>query len=830
MSSWVVHKFGGTSVGDADRYRNVAAILLGEHGAAGHPDARTCTIVSAMAGVTDALLGLCDDAKQRDGRWREHFSALIAKHRETAEALLSAESARSFGEQLDRDARDLEDLFRATWLMRSAPLEALEYISGHGELWSARMLTALLADRGAAAHMVDAREVLVVQEAEGGPRVLWNKSEALLEECLRRAKGEGPVVVTGYVARREDGTPTTLKRNGSDLSASLFGNLLDARSITIWTDVDGVLTADPRRVPDARVTPALSYAEAAELAYFGAKVLHPHTMAPAIDKRIPIWIKNSLNPDATGSCISHDPDGRTGLPVVGFATVDAVSLVNLEGKGMMGVPGIAERLFRALRDIGVSVTMISQASSEHSICVAVPLVDGPRAEQALRDAFAVEIQQRRIDGASRVEPCAILAAVGDRMAEVPGIAGRLMSALGNAGVNVRAVAQGSSERNISVALDAADVERGLRAVHASFTLSDQTLSLGLVGPGLIGKELLKQVQDQKALLSDRFRIDLRVRAIANSKKMVLADEEIDLNTWEQALEQGVEVDLDAFAAHVGAPHLPHGALLDCTASGAVASHTGDWLERGLHVVTPNKQACAGDLHAYQRIQRLRAASRVHFFYEATVGAGLPILSTLRDLVKTGDTVLSIEGVLSGTLSYLFNTYDGRQPFSALVRHARELGYTEPDPREDLSGMDVARKVVILAREMGLEPSLGDVKVESLIPAGLESAPSADAFLDGLADHDDAMAARFAAAAKEGAVLRFVGRVDPKVGLSVGLTTVAKDHAFARLSGSDNILAFTTGRYKTQPLIVQGPGAGPAVTAAGVFSDVLRLAGHLGARS
>ncbi len=817
-----MHKFGGTSVGTPERVAKVADIVRGLPG-------RRAVVVSAFAGVTDGLLSLLALSAAHDVEAKQSFGRLVQRHQDAARALLPAGAAQSgYLDTLEREARDVEDVVRSAFLLRHAAEDAVEFVAGHGELWSARLLAAHLEAQGQTAAFIDARTFLTVEQTGQGPTPDWEKSHAGLAPLV---EGADVVVITGFIARTADGRSTTLKRNGSDLSASIVGNLLDAAAVTIWTDVDGVLTADPRKVPEAVVTPHLSYAEAAELAYFGAKVLHPHTMAPAIEKSIPILIKNTLRPGAEGSRIGpaaaeHDAE----RPVRGFASVDDVALINVEGKGMMGVPGVAERLFRALSDGGINVILISQASSEHSICVAVPQLQAESAKALAERAFLAELRLGHIEAIDAVGPCSILAAVGDAMGHVPGVAGRFLGALGKAGVNAMAVAQGSSERNISVVVKEADAEMGLRAAHAAFYLSDQTISVGIVGPGLIGRTLLTQIHEQRTALREQLNIDLRVRAIVDSKHMLLSDDHIDLSSWRAALDQAEPIDADRFLHHLAAPHIPHRVIVDCTASDSVAARTPVWLGHGLHVVTPNKKARAGARALVTAIDDARERTGAHYFYEATVGAGLPVLSTLRELKKTGDAIASIEGILSGTLSYLFNTYDGATSFSALVAQAREQGFTEPDPRDDLSGMDVARKVTILGREMGLDLDIGDVAVESLVPASLRDAPDAETFLSGLAAFDDEMKARYDAAQKEGGVLRYVGRISADGQGSVKLMTLPAAHAFARVTGSDNIIAFTTKRYRSQPLIVQGPGAGPEVTAGGVFADLLRLAAHLGSRS
>jgi aspartokinase/homoserine dehydrogenase 1 len=785
-----------------------------------------------MEGVTDTLFRAVEAAAGRDDGYPEILSGIRERSRRIASGLLDGNAVERYMESLAADGSDLEDVLRGVRLTRRVSDTARDFVVGHGELWSARLLAAHLAGEGEDVACLDAREVLRVEPGRTGPLVDWKTSRDLLRAWRDRNPARC-LVITGYIAATGDGVPTTLGRNGSDLSASLFAALLDAEAIQIWTDVSGVASADPRRVPDAVILPRLSYNEAMELAYFGASVLHPHTMAPAIEKGIPIRILDSRGSGSAGTVIEpvlSAPGEATSRNVVkGLSSIDGVALVNVEGTSMLGVPGVAHRLFGALHEAGVSVIMISQASSEHSICFAVPWEQGEGARAAVETAFFSELHHGQIQAVEVTGPGSILAAVGDRMVHTPGVAARFFGALAKAGVNVRAVAQGSSERNVSVVVEQADSTRALRAVHAGFFLSDQTLSVGLIGPGLIGSELLRQLEDQSSLLASRFQIDLRVRGILNSRRMLLEENAVDLGRWKEALEsEGRDADLEAFARHVRTDHLPHALLIDCTANEDVAGRYEEWLEAGIHVVTPNKRANSADQTAYDRLRELGRTGRSRYYYEATVGAGLPVIQTLRDLIQTGDRVIRIEGILSGTLSYLFTGLDGGRPFSEAVREARQRGYTEPDPREDLSGMDVARKGVILAREMGRSIELEAVEVESLVPGNLEGIEEPEEFLQKLAAHDEAMEARRAEAERSDRVLRYVAFIEQEGPVTVGLRAFPRDHAFAGVRGTDNIIAFTTRRYHEQPLILRGPGAGPEVTAGGVFADILRLASHLGA--
>ena len=812
-----VHKFGGTSLAGAERYRAVADVLL-----EGHP--RCAVVVSAMSGVTDALLRTVERAARRDPAYREELAALQARHLRTVDELLRPEHARPLAERIARDFGDLDDVLRAAWILHDGSRGARDMVSGYGEVWSAQILAALLASRGARAGWMDAREVLVVEPSDAGPRVEWERSRERLRAWTAARDWPDLLVITGFVASTADGAPATLGRNGSDYSASLFGALLEAAEIHIWTDVDGVMSADPRLVPDAVVLDALSYQEASELAYFGAKVIHPATMSPAVERAIPIFIRNTFRPQAPGTRIH-----LSGSPsmVKGLSTVERVALVNVEGTGMGVVPGMAHRLFGALREAGIQALMVSQGSSQHSLCFAVPAAAAARVREVVEAAFFAERHQGQIQTVEVDPECAILALVGDGMAGHPGVAAAFFGALGKAGVNIRAIAQGSSERNISVVVDGAQGVRALRAVHSGLYLSKQSLSVGVVGAGTVGGALLGQLAARMAAVREELNVDLRVRGIATRGRMLLDDRRVPLHDWRGAMAGGAPLDLDAFVDHLQTDALPHTVLIDCTADEAIARRYAGWLRRGIHVITPNKRANTADLEYYADLRRASREGGAHYLYETTVGAGLPIIQTLRDLIRTGDEVASIEGVLSGTLSYLFNAFDGTRPFSEIVAEARARGFTEPDPRDDLSGTDVARKVVILAREMGIRLELADVELEGLVPPELEGG-SAEDFMRALPEHDHRLAALCDEAQARGERLRFVGSVDRDGRASVRLRSVPASHPFARLDFTDNLVRFGTRRYTPNPLIVQGPGAGPEVTAGGVFADLLRLASYLGA--
>lgn len=822
MQRWTVHAFEGTSCCSADGMAHILEVFRQ------HRNGPVCIVVSPKSDIPPALLSLVDQAIVREESLWGTMESLSQQMSGLADELVPPNCRQDLEAAIREDFQNIEDILRAVWLVRDSSPRTREYISGLGAVWIAQVFHARLQAEGYSAKWLDTREIISVKPQEYGTEVQWDDTKRALEQAFDCSGKHDFLVVTGGLGRTVEGAATSLGKDGAELTATILGNLLDAEQITLWKQVDGVMSADPQKVPGSEVIPELTYQEATELAYFGAEVLHPPAMTPALVKGIPLAIRNISYLNEPGTVISSKVTTSYNKPVKGFSIVNEVSLLNIEGAGMIGVPGISSRLFTSLNREGISVILISQASSEHSICCAVPSHQARSAREIAREAFAAELKSYRINSIEIEDNCAILAAVGDQMSGIPGISAKFFGALGNAGVNVRAIAQGSSERNISAVIAAKDATRALRAVHAGFYLSNQTLSIGIIGPGLIGSTLLDQIAGESERLNREFGIDLRVRAITDSQKMTLAKTGIDIVDWKKALtERSEPTRMEAFIDHVDAEYFPHTVLIDCTTSAELPKRYAEWLQRGIHIITPNKKAGTAPLPEYRQIMDEAKQHQCHFLYETTVGAGLPIIGTLRDLIQTGDKIRRIEGVFSGTLAYLFWKFDGTAPFSGLVQEAKELGYTEPDPRDDLSGMDIVRKTVILAREVGWEAEVDQVPVHSLVPRELEDVPVKD-FLGRLSMLDEEMNRLYAEADKAGNVLKYAGIIEADGSCKVELRPYPKDHPFARITGSDNIVAFTTDRYSTQPLVVQGPGAGPQVTAGGVFADLLRLAAYLGA--
>ena len=800
-----VLKFGGTSVATPDRIKTVGRILLAQAKAN-----RVVAVVSAFGGVTNQLLESARQAERGGSGYEALFEKIATRHRAAVDALLPKRAQEETGQAVEALLTELREVLHGISLLRHAPPRALDTVAGFGERLSAQIIAAHLA-RSVDAPLGDARAFIVTDDRFTNANVDFTATNRKIRSWFgakaRAKKGHAVLpVVTGFIAATPDGVTTTIGRNGSDYTAAIVGAALDASAIEIWTDVDGVLSADPRAVASAFVLPHVSYEEAMELSYFGAKVLHSATIAPAVAKRIPIHIKNTLRPNAAGTIISADAGTWTGV-AKGITSVDGVTLLTLRGLSMVGVPGTAERLFRALAAAGVNVILISQASSEHTICFAVAASDAAAATKAVGGEFRFELQQA-LTTLDEKRDQTVIAVVGEGMKGHPGVSGAVFGALGRHNINISAIAQGASERNISFVIDTADQGRALNVIHQAFFEKRKKLALAVVGVGNIGATLLKQLEQQRPHLLARG-FDVSVVAIADSKRVAIDAAGLDLSSWRATLDAStLRMAPPAMARALKDLQLANAALVDCTASDTVVDAYPDFIDADLHLITPNKRANVLPWKRYATLIEQLQRRQKHFLYEANVGAGLPVLSTLQDLVSSGDVVVKIEGILSGTLSYLFNTFEPDKPFSALVREAHALGLTEPDPRADLSGEDVARKLLILGRLMGLKMDLSDVRVESLVS---------------LSDRD--LARRLNKARARGNVLRYTGVVHNGKA-SAGLHEYAPDHPLASTRGADNVIAFSTARYSTTPLVIKGPGAGGEVTAMGVFSDILKLLHYL----
>lgn len=785
---------------------------------------QVAVVVSAFQGVTDALLAIAHQAAQGDEAYRLIFNKISDRHTGAVRNLIAVQHQSSVLASVIVMLHALEDCLSSIFFLREGSPRSLDAVASFGERLSAFIIAEAFKYHGCATEFLDARTLVKTDESFGAARVLFLETDHNIQSHFK----EHTVlqIITGFIGSTKEGFTTTLGRGGSDYTASLFGAALQADVIEIWTDVNGVLTADPRMVKNAFSLAAMTYEEAMEMAHFGAKVIYPPTIQPARAQNIPLLIKNIFYPDHPGTLISDTPDTHHFL-ITGLSSIHSVALLRIEGSGMIGIAGIAMRVFQSLSRHKISVILITQASSEQSICLAIEPKDAQIAKKALEEDFVLEINNQQIDHILIEEGLSCIAVVGENMRHMPGISGRLFAALGKNGVNVVAIAQGSSELNISVVIPQKDEAKALNAIHDTFFFSSsRPLNVFLVGTGLIGSTLCEQIRQQAAALQKDHFIDLRLCGVANSTKMLFADHGQSLVFDKKDLSaRGVPVHLDAFVARMQELNLPNTVFVDCTASTVVPQLYEKILNASISIVTPNKKANSGSCDSYRRLKETAQRRGVKFLYETNVGAGLPVINTLNNLLLSGDSIVQIEAVLSGTLSYLFNTFDGSNPFSSLVAEARRLGYTEPDPRDDLCGLDVARKLLILVREMDFVYELDDIVVENLVPENCRAASSAEAFLAQLPQADSFFEARRAQAAAQGKKLRYCASF--KHGkAAVSLQEVDPSHPFYSLSGGENIIAFTTKRYHTNPLVIRGPGAGPEVTAGGVFADLLQVAHFL----
>jgi len=834
-----VHKFGGTSVGDADRIAAVARIV--RDASAG---SRLVVVASAMAGVTDQLVAAGTAAARGDrDEGTRLVGAVLARHLEAAERLEIGDEA-AVGAEIRRIVLEVSDLIRAVAHLRELTPRTRDDIIAAGEKLSVRLVTAALKRQGAAAAAVDADTFLETDERFGEANALMGISDRTITAALRPRllRGEIPVV-TGFCGRAPDGATTTLGRGGSDLSATLIAAALSADEVTIWTDVDGVFTADPKVVPEARVIRQLNFREAAEMSYYGAKVLHQRTMIPVASLGIPVRTRNSFAPEAVGTVI----DGRItpgSHPVKAVTAVRDQCLVSVEGKGMAGVPGVAARLFKAIADARISVTMISQSSSEASICLAVPGERAIDAEQMLKREFRSDITRGDVDEIVARRGVSLIAAVGLGMARTPGVAARVFTALARRGVNVLAVAQGSSELNLTLAVDHDETSEAIRALHAEFGLdridtgddSAGGFDLILLGCGKIGRALAELLQERYAHIALRFGLEARIVAVADRTGFLFRPAGIPKDELAGILETktgGAKItarsgaiatdDPVAMVRHVLSYRLARPVLIDVTDGDDTAEALLEALRLGADVVSANKKPLAGSLARFRAlVDGARAAGRL-LKVEATVGAGLPVVDTLEMLLATGDRLTRAEGCLSGTLGFVMTRLDEGVPFSQSVAEAARLGYTEPDPVADLSGADVGRKAVILGRLSGLALAEDAIEVVPLVDPKLAGRPL-DALIEALRAYDAPIAQRIEKARRDGRALRYVARVEAGR-ITVGPVEIPVDSPLGMLKGTDNMIVFTSERYAARPLVVSGPGAGVDVTAMGVLGDILRIAGE-----
>ncbi len=812
-----VLKFGGTSVASAENIGKVIAIVT-----SALAQGPVVLVVSALGGTTDALINAGRAAASGDESFRQALRQLEARHLTAAEHLLpSFEAQAEIQPWLTTQFTELTLLADGIFALGELSPRTLDRLMSYGELLSSKLVVAALQARGIATAWADSRQLIRTNSRFGTAQV-DEATTGQLTQAFQAKTTESLWIAPGFIAADAEGHTTTLGRGGSDYTAAILAAALEAEKLEIWTDVSGMLTADPRLVRSARPIARISYEEAMELSHFGAKVLYAPTVQPVRQRGIPMWIKNTFAPADFGTLVEVAPPPSPGV-VKGLSSISSLALLNLEGGGMVGVPGFAARLFAALARARINVVLITQSSSEHSICVGVNEGDVAAAQAIVDEEFAGEIAAGRLDPLRPETGLAIVALVGDNMRNHPGISGRLFSALGHNGVNIRAIAQGASERNISTVIRAADVRKAINVLHEEFfEATYKQVNLFILGPGNVGGKLLGQIAQQQRYLRDKLALDLRVVAIANSRHCLVSDEGgLSLTDWPEALEQAPALSLAEFTQLIISKNLRNSVFVDVTANPAVADQYAPLLAKSVAVVACNKVAASGEYAYYRQLKNLARDFNTKYLFETNVGAGLPVIGTLNDLTRSGDVVRRMQAVLSGTLNFVFNNYDGSRPFAEVVAQAQAEGYTEPDPRLDLNGSDVARKILILAREAGQRPEMSDVANESFLPSSCLEGDVA-AFYEQLAVHEPHFRALYDAAAAQGKRLKFVAQyADGQA--SVGLQSIAPGHDLYELRGKDNVVLFYTDRYPEQPLVVKGAGAGAEVTASGVFADIIRAA-------
>lgn len=809
-----VLKFGGSSVANADNINRVVALVR-----QALTKDRTILVVSALGGVTDMLIQAATAAAAGDESYKDKLQEVEHRHLETVRSLLPLTGQSGVLSAVKTRCNEIEDICSGVFLLGELSARTQDKIVSYGELLSSLIISTRFDALGIPNDWKDSRQLIRTDSHFGHATVDFPRTNQQITEYIN-ASSANLFVLPGFIAADSKDTTTTLGRGGSDYTAAIVAAALDAHTLEIWTDVSGMMTADPRLVSNPRLIPSISYQEAMELSHFGAKVIYPPTIQPVMRKGIPVWIKNTFSPSDPGTVIEFDA-GNNGGSIRGISSIARVALLSLEGSGMVGIPGFSKRLFEALSGQKINVILITQGSSEHSICVGIDEANAAAAKTAVDNAFSHEISTGTVEPLIIEKDLSIIALVGDHMKSHPGVSGKMFGALGRNGVNVRAIAQGSSERNISAVVAATDVRKAINVLHEEFfETSYKQLNLFITGTGNVGRRLLAQLLQQQAFLLDQLRIHIRVIGLANSRNMVFNDDGVPLRHWQEELDNGQPMQLDEWIAGVTSRNLRNTVFADVTANADVASRYAALLQKSISVVACNKIACSSIYGNYRLLKDLAREFNARFLFETNVGAGLPVIGTLNDLLRSGDKVCRIQAVLSGTLNFVFNNYNGKRPFSEVVRQAQEEGYTEPDPRLDLSGTDVMRKIMILARESGEKTEMEDIENHSFMPDSCMQG-SVEDFYTAMAAEEAHFKSLYQAAAAEGKKLKFVASYD-NGRASVGLQHIGPEHDLYHLYGKDNVVLFYTDRYPEQPLVVKGAGAGADVTASGVFADILRI--------
>jgi aspartokinase/homoserine dehydrogenase 1 len=812
-----VLKFGGTSVANAASIQHVQQIVSKTE------SDHTVVVVSALGGVTDLLLNAAKTASEQNTRYRELLKKIEERHLATIKELLPLKAQSKVLSKVKSELNILDTLLEGAYLIGEITPKLSDKIVSFGELLSSYIISEYFISTKLDVVFKDSRELIITDETHGKAQVDFKSTNTRCKKYFN-PKAHAIHVLPGFIAATRKGTQTTLGRGGSDYTAAIIASAINADELQIWTDVSGMYTANPKLVKQAQAIPQISYEEAMELSHFGAKVLYPPTIQPVLAKGISIRIKNTFDPQAPGTLIAKKPLNES-KTVRGISNIPNIALLSLEGPGMIGIPGISKRFFEVLSLADISVVLITQASSEHSICIGIADEDAEKAIAQINKAFAYEMSTGKIKPILAEKELAIIALVGDQMKSHQGLSGKMFSTLGKNNVNIRAIAQGASERNISAVINKEDVKKALNTLHEEFFEEDvKQLNLFVLGVGNVGSKFMAQLKQQKKYLKEHLRLNVRVIGISNSRTMHFDEQGIPLTKWEDLLSSGNNADPVAFHDTILKLNYRNSILVDNTASTTVAESYPSFLKQSIAVVTCNKIACSSEYRSYQRLKQLSKEYEAPFLFETNVGAGLPIIDTLKHLIASGDEIISIKAVLSGSLNYVFNHFDEHTTFQEVVKRAQEEGYTEPDPKIDLSGIDVMRKILILARESGYKLDLSDIKNRSFLPKEALETKTNKAFFLALQKYEKDFQSLYSKAKKANCKLKFVATLDNGKA-SVGLEHIPPGHDFYNLAGSDNIVLFFTTRYPDQPLIIKGAGAGADVTASGIFADIIRIGNY-----
>jgi aspartokinase/homoserine dehydrogenase 1 len=809
-----VLKFGGSSVANAENINKIVSILEDRL-----KKEKLIVVVSALGGTTDALLNSVILASEGNDEYKSELQKIEIRHLEVTKQLIPVAQQSRVLSMVKQHCNEIEDICNGVFLLQEITPRTKDRIMSYGELLSSQIISAKFVAIGFKNKWIDARKIIITNSNFENALVNFDISNPKIHSSFQD-KEESFFIVPGFISSDKNGITTTLGRGGSDYTAAIIAAAVDATALEIWTDVSGMMTADPRLVSTAKIIPNVLYREAMELSHFGAKVIYPPAIQPVMRKNIPVWVKSTFAPDDYGTLIENTSEKKEGSSVRGISSINKIALLSLEGSGMAGVPGFSKRLFETLANEQINVILITQSSSEHSICVGIEESSAQRAKAAVDLAFDMEIERHVVEPLIVEKDLAIIALVGDKMKSHPGISGKMFSALGRNGINVRAISQGSSERNISAVISTNDVKKAVNVLHEDFfETTYKQVNLFVAGVGNVGSRLLSQLLQQYNYLQKNLRLSIRVVGIANSKKMLFNNNGIDLENWRELLQEGDTMKLSEFVNTIKTKNLRNSVFVDVTANKDVASHYAEILEKSVSIVACNKIAASSSYSYYEKLKNLAREFNVHFLFETNVGAGLPVIGTLNDLLLSGDKVNKIEAVLSGTLNFVFNNYDGKKTFSKVVKEAQDEGFTEPDPRLDLSGVDVVRKIMILARESGEKIDMEDITNNAFIPPECMKG-SIDDFYKSMEKHEAHFKSILDDANKAGKKLKFVATYENGKA-SVGLQQVDSSHDFYHLYGKDNVVVFYTNRYTGQPLVVKGAGAGAEVTASGVFADIIR---------